>query len=82
LYLCLLPEGDDKIEKYPVMFHKADLVLITKTDLIEYFDFNLDYAKKSARDIKPNVDILEFNIKNENSIERVSEWIKFKMSMR
>jgi hydrogenase nickel incorporation protein HypB len=82
IVLVSVPEGDDKIEKYPVMFHQADLVLVTKTDLIEYFDFNLESVKRSARAIKPNVDILEFNIKDENSIKKLSEWIRFKISMR
>jgi hydrogenase nickel incorporation protein HypB len=82
IVLVSVPEGADKIEKYPVMFHQADLVLITKTDLLPYFDFDMDYAKKSARAIKPNVDILELNIKDESSVKKVAEWIKFKISMR
>ena len=49
IVLVSVPEGEDKIEKYPVMFRAADLVLITKTDLLPYFDFSVDRAKAAAR---------------------------------
>lgn len=82
IVLVSVPEGDDKIEKYPVMFRQADLVLITKTDLLPYFDFEVEAAKKAARAIKPNVDILEVSTKDEETIKKLAKWIKFKMEMR
>ncbi len=82
IVLVSVPEGDDKIEKYPVMFRQADFVLITKVDLLPYFDFDVEAAKKSARKIKPNVDIMEISTKDEESIKKLSKWIKFKMEMR
>jgi hydrogenase nickel incorporation protein HypB len=80
--LVSVPEGEDKIEKYPVMFRQADLVLITKTDLLPYFDFSVERAKQAARKIKPGVDVLEVNTKDKDSLKRVADWIKFKMEMR
>ena len=82
IVLVSIPEGGDKIEKYPVMFRKADLVLITKTDLLPYFDYDIDHEKKEARKIKPDVDILEINSKDDESINTVIEWIEFKRKMR
>jgi len=82
IVLVSVPEGSDKIEKYPVMFAKADLILITKTDLLEHFDYDIEHEKMEARKIKPNVDILEINTKDESSISKVIEWIKFKQQMR
>ena len=82
IVLVSIPEGSDKIEKYPVMFRQADLILITKTDLLEHFDYDLEHEKKEARKIKPNVDILEVNIKDKASIQRVIDWIEFKRKMR
>jgi hydrogenase nickel incorporation protein HypB len=82
IVLVSIPEGSDKIEKYPVMFRQADLILITKMDLIEHFDYDLEHEKKEARKIKPNVDILEVNIKDSASIQRVIDWIEFKRKMR
>ncbi len=82
IVLVSIPEGGDKIEKYPVMFRQADLLLITKTDLLPYFDYDIEHEKKEARKIKPNVDILEINSKDDESIKRVIEWIEFKRKMR
>ncbi|UCN01298.1 hydrogenase nickel incorporation protein HypB [Sulfurimonas sp. SWIR-19] len=82
IVLVSVPEGSDKIEKYPVMFRQADLILITKTDLLEYFEYNVEHEKNEARKIKPNVDILEVNIKDKASVQRVIDWIEFKRKMR
>ena len=50
--LLSTPEGDDKPAKYPVMFRAADLVLITKSDLLEVLgDFDPDAAEKYLRQI-------------------------------
>ena len=80
--LVSVPEGDDKIEKYPVMFRKADLILITKTDLLPYFDFDVESAKAAARKLKPNVDIIEVSTKQSDTIKKVINWIEFKRSLR
>jgi len=82
IVLVSIPEGGDKVEKYPVMFAKADLILITKTDLLPYFDYDIEHEKREARKIKPNVDILEVNIKEDETIQKVINWIEFKRSMR
>ena len=82
IVLVSIPEGNDKIAKYPVMFRKADLILITKTDLLPYIDYDVESEKREARKLKPNVDILEVNIKDDESIKRVLEWIEFKRKMR
>ena len=77
-----VPEGDDKVAKYPVMFRKADLILFTKVDLLPYFDYDIEKEKETARKLKPNVDILEVSTKDIESIKKVASWIKFKMEMR
>lgn len=82
IVLVSIPEGEDKIAKYPVMFRTADLILITKTDLLPYFQYDIEREKAEARKIKPNVDILEVNINDEASVKRVIEWIEFKRKMR
>ena len=82
IVLVSVPEGNDKIAKYPVMFRQADLVLITKTDLLPYFKYDIEAEKKAAREIKPNVDILEVNINDIDSIKAVADWIEFKRKLR
>jgi hydrogenase nickel incorporation protein HypB len=82
IVLVSVPEGEDKIEKYPVMFRCADLILITKTDLLPYFDYDIQKEKEAARKLNPSVDIIEVSTKDENSIKKVIDWINFKRSMR
>ena len=82
IVLVSIPEGEDKILKYPVMFRKADLILFTKTDLLPYFEYDMEAEKKAARKLKPNVDILEVSTKDEDSLKKVASWIKFKKQMR
>ena len=82
IVLVSIPEGEDKIAKYPVMFRKADLILFTKVDLLPYFEYDMAKEKEMARKLKPNVDILEVSTKDVDSIKKVAQWIKFKMEMR
>ncbi len=82
IVLVSVPEGEDKIEKYPVMFRTADLILITKCDLLPHFDFDVNRAKEAARRLKPGVDILEISTKEESTLANVIRWIEFKKSMR
>ena len=46
--LLSIPEGDDKVEKYPLMFTRADALVLTKYDLINYFEFNEERVEKNA----------------------------------
>jgi len=82
IVLVSVPEGEDKIAKYPVMFRSADLILFTKTDLLPHFDYDIKKETQSARSLKPNVDILEVSIKDKDSLEQVAKWIEFKLNMR
>ena len=45
-------EGDDKPLKYPHMFAAADLVVVNKTDLLPYVDFDLDRLRRDARKLQ------------------------------
>ena len=82
IVLVSIPEGNDKIAKYPVIFRQADLILFTKTDLLPYFNYDIEAEKTTARKLKPNVDILEVNINDIESIKAVADWIEFKRKFR
>lgn len=59
--LLSVPEGSDKPAKYPATFRSADLVLLTKTDLLPHFDFDLDEARREALMLKPDLAILSLS---------------------
>ena len=50
-----VPEGDDKPLKYPLMFQVCDLVLITKIDTLDYFDFDFEKARERIHALNPRV---------------------------
>jgi hydrogenase nickel incorporation protein HypB len=74
IVLLSVPEGDDKIEKYPVMFRRADLVVITKSDLLPHFDFSIDEAKAQLSKLNPNVELLVVSVKNSDSMQALASW--------
>ncbi|PLX99142.1 MAG: hydrogenase accessory protein HypB [Desulfuromonas sp.] len=66
-----VPEGDDKPIKYPVMIRTADIVVITKTDLLPYFNFNLERCRREIQEINPQAIILETAATNATGIEEL-----------
>ena len=72
--LLSVPEGDDKPAKYPVMFEKADLFVITKIDLLPYFDFDLNRCIKEFREINPKAEVITLSTKTGEGLE---DWIKW-----
>ncbi|WP_394129463.1 hydrogenase nickel incorporation protein HypB [Shewanella maritima] len=73
--LLSIPEGDDKIEKYPVMFRRADLVLITKSDLLPHFDFSIEEAKAQLAKLNPDVEIMSVSVKQPDTLKPVVQWL-------
>lgn len=62
-------EGDDKPAKYPVMFRKADCLLITKVDLISYLDFDVEVAVAEAKKINPHLEVYSISSKSGEGLE-------------
>ncbi len=77
--LLSVVEGDDKPEKYPVMFKSAQLMLITKTDLLPYVDFSAERAIRSARRINPSIDVIRLSTKTGEGIQEWLEYLSFKV---
>lgn len=75
IVLVSVPEGDDKVEKYPVMFRKADLVLITKADLLPHFDFDVEEAKAQVKRLNPQANVLVTSVKDSKSMYAVADWL-------
>ena len=67
-------EGDDKPLKYPHMFTAADLVIVNKTDLLPYVDFDVDALAERARSLNPAVEVLSLSARTG---ERFDEWMSW-----
>ncbi|MCX5042157.1 hydrogenase nickel incorporation protein HypB [Aldersonia sp. NBC_00410] len=73
-------EGTDKPLKYPHMFAAAGLVLINKTDLLPYVDFDLDACSAYARSVNPGVEIIPLSATKGEGLQRWYDWIATRTS--
>lgn len=74
--LLSTPEGDDKPAKYPVMFRTADLVLLTKSDLIEVLgDFDPARASSAIRELANPAPVLALSARNGLGMEGWCGWV-------
>lgn len=58
IVIVSVPEGSDKPAKYPRAFMGSQVFVITKTDLLPYFDFSQNEAEKEALRLNPRLDII------------------------
>jgi hydrogenase nickel incorporation protein HypB len=70
-----VPEGDDKPLKYPLMFSVSDVLILTKTDVAPYFDFDFEACKRRARQLNPNIEIFEVSAKTGDGFEEWESWL-------
>jgi hydrogenase nickel incorporation protein HypB len=81
--LLSVPEGDDKPAKYPVMFRIADLVLITKSDLLQVLDdFKIENARRYLRDIASTAPVTELSVKDKSGMPYWLDWINQQVEAR
>ena len=73
IMLLSVPEGDDKPLKYPLMFSVCDVVLITKTDTLPYFNFDPALAEKRIRSLNPRAVILPVSAKTEEGLSALED---------
>lgn len=70
-----VPEGDDKPLKYPLMFSVCDVVLINKTDVMPYFDFDLEKCTEYIRMRNPKAQAIPICAKTGEGIDTFADWI-------
>ncbi len=79
--LLSVTEGDDKPAKYPVMFHEADLVVISKTDLLEFLDdFKPENAASYIKNLSNPAEIVQVSAKKPQTIDSWLAWLEQEFS--
>ena len=74
--LLSTPEGDDKPAKYPVMFRAADLVVVSKCDLLEVLDdFAPAKVRSAVRQLANDATCMELSAKNGSGLSDWTGWI-------
>lgn len=70
-----VPEGHDKPLKYPLMFSVCDLVIVNKTDVMPYFDFDMAKCEEYVHMRNPKARIIPICAKTGEGVEKVAEWL-------
>jgi hydrogenase nickel incorporation protein HypB len=71
-----VPEGHDKPYKYPGMFQQADAVILNKADMIEVFEFDLDYFKRGLdMVIQPDTPLFVISCRTGAGVDEWAAWL-------
>ncbi len=73
--LIATTEGDDKPKKYPRMFLTSELMLVSKADLLPYLPFSVDAVVADARDINPNISVMEISSTTGQGLDEWCSWL-------
>jgi hydrogenase nickel incorporation protein HypB len=70
-----VPEGHDKPYKYPGMFAAADVVLLNKADLLEVFEFDVDYFRRGLEMVNPDVPLFLVSCRTGEGLDLWVKWL-------
>ena len=70
-----VPEGDDKVEKYPLMFATSQALVLHKFDMMPYFEFDDQKVEEKARDINPHIELFRVSSRTEEGMEPFIGWL-------
>ncbi len=75
IVLLSVTEGEDKPLKYPSIFFKSDLLILTKTDLLPYVPFDIEAAAQNARRVHPGMEIVKVSSLTGNGLDEWLTWL-------
>lgn len=74
--LLSVTEGEDKPLKYPSIFFKSELLVLTKVDLLPYVPFNITAAEENARRVHPGMEIVRVSSTSGDGLREWLNWIE------
>ncbi len=74
--LLSVTEGDDKPEKYPLLFNLASAMILNKVDLLPYVDFDVQRAKDFSTKLNKNLPIFELSCRTQEGLDAWYQWLK------
>lgn len=80
--ICSVAEGAEKPKKYPVIFHKADVVLVNKTDLANPSGNELEELRKNVSEVNPTAAVFAISCKTGAGLELWLKWLQQAMLAR
>jgi len=82
IVLLSTTEGEDKPLKYPSIFAKSALMLLTKIDLLPYVPFKAELARENARRVNPQIEIVELSSTTGEGLDCWMDWLKRRNPVR
>jgi len=76
-----VPEGHDKPLKYPLIFQVCDVLIINKTDVLPYFDFDMEKVEQYAKMRNPRLQIFPVSAKTGEGIAAWTDWLKTQVKL-
>jgi len=73
--LLSVTEGEDKPLKYPGMFHRSALMILTKTDPLLHTEFSAELALENARKTHPEIDTIALSARTGGGLELWMAWL-------
>jgi hydrogenase nickel incorporation protein HypB len=70
-----VPEGDDKILKYPLMFSVCDVLLVNKIDYLGGSDFDMELLSRRARELNPRMKVFKVSCKTGVGMDEWCQWL-------
>jgi hydrogenase nickel incorporation protein HypB len=70
-----VPEGDDKVVKYPLMFSTSHSLIINKFDMINYFNFDYDKVCSDTKEMNPDINIFPVSTVSGEGLEDFIMWL-------
>lgn len=80
--LLSVAEGDDKPEKYPLLFNLARSLVLNKVDLLPYVDFDMQRARNFATKLNKDLDIFEVSCRQGQGLEEWYAWLRDKRAAK
>jgi len=74
--LLSVPEGDDKVYKYPLMFTEADVVFVNKIDLLPLLEFDVTSFTKAVSGLNPESKVFPVSTKTGQGLEEWFSWLQ------
>ena len=71
-----IPEGDDKVKKYPLMFTDTDCLVLSKCDMLPYFDFNTKTVREDYRGVNPEGPLFLLSNRTGDGVAELAEHLR------
>lgn len=79
ILIASIPEGDDKPYKYPNIYRGIDVLIINKTDLLPYIDFNMDYFREGVEMLNPGLQTFAISSRTGEGYDGWLAWLEEKV---